>query len=304
MSVAAVPPRFSAHGVGINLKTGYLIPSLRDGVIRRMNAVEATRVAIAKQRAAGVKVQVPESAAEALRLPNLVEGTCEAPRNAAEIEALLKRLQTKQANEDTPALVLDVLVSAEQLNLIHPGVGVHFPHLHPNQPGLSTGSAEDKKKIRVIWKYRAPVKGEIHPEKLEFTDGRLTAAWLTSEEAGLPKGTLDEFHRHTARSIDFLFGHEGAFTEGAARRLLSGMLYRYKSYFIGLKEGLTDPRFNGRIAANLLVNSLPLSAALYAIFYGVDYELTKHENNKVDKQPNANLPYPVTYTNASVALTT
>lgn len=199
---------------------------------------------------------------------NLADKTFAAPRGADAIRKCMEQF-AKDGK-----LVLSMKVSAEILDLIH-DAPEHARHLHPSSPGLKTAGRnhEDWKKVRLVWEYAAPKTGELHPEKIKLTDGRLVAAWLTSEEHS---ADVKQFAKHEARSQDVLGGNQHALHGTFFRRLFRGICYRFKSYGVGIKEGLSTPRYNGIIAASLLVTGLAISSGLYCLVYAVDDAITMH----------------------------
>ena len=232
--------------------------------------VRKTKVKTEQIRAykSGKLAKLPDISLEELGFKrNLAKGTFATPRTAKEIEAVIKGFQ------DSKRLVLSMHVSAEYLDMMHTGASDYARHLHPSQPGLSTNSKEDLKKIHVVWEYKASKTGEIHPEQIKLTDGRLVAAWLADDEKNVD---LREFSLHTARVMDKLGGNKHALDVSAWSRFWHGLAYRFLSYGRGIKEGLSGPRFNGSIGANLLVTSMAISAALYFVCYYLDYRMTKN----------------------------
>lgn len=275
----------ASHPVPIISHPDYLsIEQQKQILAFRQNAKgAATKIAMAKNAIAkGTShARLPTVTLAELGLrENLAEGSFETPRTAQAIKKLTDDFRLKNRR------VLTMCISARQLDMIHPGSVEIAKHLHPSQPGLSTSSPnEDMKRIRIVWEYKPSRSGELNPEPIKLTDGRLVAAWLTKDESTVD---LREFSRHTAFVADELGGNEAALKGSMFKRTLTGMLYRYKTYFSGMNDGLSTTRFNGQIGANLLLTSLPISALLYGLFYGIDYGITKREISRQKKELHSN----------------
>jgi len=256
----------------------YLSSEQRARTDRRANAIEETgnhNRQVLKGQKKGKVVVAPDLRDFGFTV-NLAEGTFEAPTSVCAIKNLLTKLQDIKPGV-TPPLYFSKYISARQLDLLHLGVGEHAPHLRPGAPGLTEGTLDDQKLIHVVWQFPTPKSGDLHPEEAKISDGRLVAVWPTSYEHGAEEA-IKEFKKFTSRVVDRLGGNMYALEQRFNKRILGGLAHRYRSYSRGMKEGMSLPRFNGRIGANLLLTSLPLSAVLYALFYAVQYSITSYEN--------------------------
>jgi hypothetical protein len=171
-------------------------------------------------------------------------------------------------------------VSARDLAKVHTDVAT-MPgarHLHPYQPGLSTTRPyDDERKVVIIWKYPPPRHDQINAEPLVLTDGSLAAAFLREE---VPKEKWGPFLNHQSKVYDYLCGNKHALIPNNLKRAYRNSLYRFKVYFRGMNEGMSAPRFNGSIGANLVLTSLPISALLYCLIYAIDYTVTNRNLQK------------------------
>jgi hypothetical protein len=192
-----------------------------------------------------------------------------------------KRLSGKALEKHLQeARYLSFHIAARDLAKVHPGVSSvpGAKHLHPYNPGLATSSSyDDEELVTIVWKYPKPKSNQIHAEPLVLTDGTLIAAFLTKDA---PKAKWKLFYKHQDKVFDYLCGNKHALVPSDLKRAYHGSVHRFHSYFRGMNEGMSVPRFNGSIGANLLLTSLPISALLYCFIYAIDYIVTNRNLEK------------------------
>jgi hypothetical protein len=246
------------------------------GEVSEIDKIAQNVARIRKERASGIARDFSKGALHAVEMfRNLAEGTMEAPKNSTE----LKKLLTGWQKSDKHPYRFSMCMSLRDIDYPHLGVGELAPHLHPNHDGMTTGSRDDQKQARVVWEFPAPKSGDLLPIDVRLAEGKLVAAWLTKHEAGC-EGEIKKLERESSRVADALGGNKAALEKSMFKRVKGGLLWRYASLFRGMKEGNSNPRNIGRIAAVVLMFSAVVSMTIYGTIDAVHYRILKDEEKE------------------------
>lgn len=224
--------------------------------------------------------QYPRS--EEIGLKNIGKETFNFLETPQELEDFLGGIKGEIIEKEKPYRIQQM--APNQLESAHLGVGWQAPQVDPNWPGMHTGSLNDQKLLKVLWLMTTPEDRDLHPPGPKMVDGRLVAVWRTSTERGCNPKLLKQLERLQGRVADRLGGNKAALKRSVVERVIGGLIYRFHSFFRGSKEGIADPRNKGRIAAVVVLISVPTSVGIYAIVYGIQYHAVKHELYQIHSQ--------------------